>query len=91
MSSKFTEKGEKALNDAVKIAEGFGHTYIGSEHVLAALCSDTMSCSYAILSRCGITKSKIEGAVKEFSGTGAKSTLSAADMTPRCRKIIEVS
>ena len=89
MASKFTDKGEKALNDAVKIAEGFGHTYIGSEHILAALCTDSLSCSYAILARCGVTKSKIENAIKEFSGVGAKSSLSASDMTPRCRKIIE--
>ena len=91
MASKFTEKGERALNDAVKIAESLGHTYIGSEHILIALSSDSLSCSFAILSRCGVTKSKVEGAVKEFSGTGAKTSLSAADMSPRCKRIIEIS
>lgn len=91
MGSRFTDKGEKALNDAVKIAESFGHTYIGSEHVLMALCTDQLSCSYAILAKCGVTRAKIESGIKEFTGTGTKSTLSAKDMTPRCRRIVESS
>ena len=37
MGNKFTEKGEKVLNSAVKFAEGYGHTYIGSDHILVAL------------------------------------------------------
>lgn len=91
MANRFTDKGESALNSAVKIAEGFGHTYIGSEHILMALMSDSLSCSFAILEKCGVTKEKVEGGIKEYSGTGAKSSLSAKDMTPRCRKIVENS
>lgn len=91
MANRFTEKGEKVLNNAVKIAECFGHTYIGSEHILLALCGDSLSCSFAILSKCGVTKDKIENAIKEFSGTGSKSALTAKDMSPRCRKIVENS
>ena len=91
MSNKFTEKAEKALNNAVKAAEEYGHTYIGSEHILISLCKDSLSCSFAILSKCGVTKEKIDDGIKEFSGIGAKSALSSTDMTPRCRKIIESS
>ncbi len=91
MSNKFTEKAEKVLNNAVKIAEGYGHTYIGSEHILLSLCSDTLSCSFALLSKCGITKEKIETGIKEYSGFGTKSNLNAKDMTPRCKNIVENS
>ena len=91
MSSKFTEKAEKALNNAQKAAEAFGHTYIGSEHLLLSLSTDSLSCSFAILSKCGITKEKIEDGIKEYSGTGSKSKLTSKDMTPRCRRIIENS
>ena len=62
MGNKFTEKGEKTLNSAVKFAEGYGHTYIGSEHILVALSSDSLSCSYAILAKCNVTKETIESA-----------------------------
>mgnify|MGYP002508967473 CR=1 FL=1 len=42
MSTKFTEKAENALNRAVRIAEGYGHTYVGSEHILLGImrCGD---------------------------------------------------
>lgn len=91
MSNRFTDKAEKALNNAQKSAESYGHTYIGSEHLLLALSLDSLSCSFAILSKCGITKEKIEAGIKEYSGVGAKNTLTSKDMTPRCRKIIENS
>ena len=73
MSNKFTEKAEKVLNNALKYASDYGHAYIGSEHVLLALCSDPLSCSFAILSKCGVSKKQIEDGIKEYSGTGKKS------------------
>ncbi len=91
MGSKFTEKAEKALNGAVKIAESFGHTYIGSEHIFCSLAEDSLCCSYAILTKCSITKEKIREAIEEYSGIGEKTSLSSKDMTPRCRKIVENS
>lgn len=89
MENKFTEKGEKALNSAVKIAEDFGHTYIGTEHLLCALCEDTLSCAFALLAKCSVTKEKLTDAITSYSGVGSKSKLSVKDMTPRCRKVVE--
>jgi ATP-dependent Clp protease ATP-binding subunit ClpC len=91
MNNKFTEKAEKALNSAIGIAESYGHTYVGSEHVLLALSDDSLSCSYAVLNKNGITKEKIDTAIRELSGSGGKSNLTPKDMTPRCRKILENS
>ncbi len=91
MSNNFTDKAEKVLNSAVKIAENYGHTYIGSEHILKALSEDELSCSYVILSKCGVNSKSIDAAIREYSGTGSRSTLSPKDMTPRCRKIVENS
>lgn len=91
MSNRFTEKAEKALNNAQKSAESYGHTYIGTEHLLLALSIDSLSCSFNILAKCGITKEQIEGGIKEYSGIGVKSILTSKDMTPRCRKVIENS
>ena len=41
MSSRFTRKAQNALNGAMKYAGEMGHTYIGSEHILLGLLSDT--------------------------------------------------
>lgn len=86
---RFTEKAEKALNSAVEIAEALGHTYIGSEHALLALISDKSSCSAILLSKKGIKYELLAESVKDFSGTGEKTALTAKDTTPRFRKIIE--
>ena len=91
MSNRFTEKAEKALNFAVKIAEEHGHTYIGSEHILLALCRDEHSSAALILHKYGITAQKVQNAIKEYSGTGIKSSLSPKDMTPCCKRIVENS
>ncbi len=91
MSNKFTEKAEKALNSAVKLAESLGHTYIGTEHILLSLAEDDSSCSAVILKRSKIGKNSLLTAVKEYSGVGVKSVLTSKDTTPRCRRILESS
>ncbi len=91
MSNNFTTKAENALNRSVNIAEGLGHTYIGSEHVLIALAEDESSCASMLLRKSRITTEKIKSAVKELSGVGAVSTLTSKDTTPRCRRILESS
>ena len=56
---KFTEKAEKALNGAVSLAEELGHTYIGSEHLLLGLLSDSRMVSSTALSNKKITLKKL--------------------------------
>ena len=91
MSNRFTEKAERALNNAIKIAEDLGHTYIGSEHILLSLSKDEESTAGVILSKYKITSNSIEEMIKKYSGKGEKSTLTPKDMTPCCKKIVENS
>lgn len=91
MSDRFTQKAENALNRSVKTAERLGHTYIGTEHLLLALAEDELSCAALILKKNEIDKDKISTFIKEYSGTGVKSTLSSKDLTPRARRILEAS
>ncbi len=91
MSNRFTEKAERALNNAIKIAESLGHTYIGSEHVLLSLARERESTAEVILTKYGITSVSLEETIKNYSGQGSKSSLSPKDMTPCCKKIVENS
>ena len=91
MSDRFTPKAENALNRSVKTAENLGHTYIGTEHLLLSLAEDEVCCAALILKKNGIDKDNILSYIKEYSGTGVKSTLSSKDLTPRARKILEGS
>ena len=91
MSNKFTKKAEEALCRSVKVAEELGHTYIGTEHILLSLSEDEGCCAAIILKKSKVTKDKIRSAIKEYSGVGEKTRLSAKDTTPRCRRILESS
>ena len=91
MSSKFTQKAEIALNKSVCIAEKLGHTYIGTEHVLIALSEDENACAAVIMKKVGITNSRINDAVKSYSGIGKATKLTSQNTTPKCRKILENS
>ena len=46
--SGFTAKANEALNLSISCAEKFGHTYVGSEHLLAGLVSLGSGVAYAI-------------------------------------------
>ncbi len=91
MSNKFTEKAERVLNNAIPLAQNLGHTYVGSEHILLALCKEKMSLGCVFLQKQGMDAKKIEDSIKIYAGIGQKSRLTPADMTPRCRKILEQS
>lgn len=91
MSNRFTDKAERALNNAIKIAEELGHTYIGSEHVLLSLAKEEDSTAGSILKKYAITHKLLEETIKNYSGFGSKSSLSPKDMTPCCKKIVENS
>ena len=91
MSNRFTEKAERALNRAQKVAEEYGHTYIGTEHVLCALAEDTASSASVLMSRVRLSHALIDKAVRDYSGVGMRSELSSKDTTPRCRRVVETS
>ena len=85
----FTQSANNALNYSVEAAENFGHTYIGSEHILLGLLSDSRMVSSAILSSKKVTLKKAEEQIRSVVGVGLPTTLTPDDITPRCRKIIE--
>ena len=91
MANKFTQKAQNTLNRALEEAHRMGHTYVGSEHILLGLLTEKDSASAKLLAARGADAEKIRKRIIEISGTGTKSNVSAADMTPRTKKIIEAS
>lgn len=87
----FTEKANKALNESISAAENFGHTYIGSEHILIGLLSESDSVAASVLASKGVTKESIENLLIQIVGKGVKSRLSPDNFTPRAKHILELS
>ncbi len=91
MNSKFTEKAQNALNFALIEARRLGHTYVGSEHLLLGIAAERDCAAARILSSRGASFEKLSDSVSVVSGCGGESKISAADMTPCAKKIIENS
>ncbi|MDE6413123.1 MAG: ATP-dependent Clp protease ATP-binding subunit ClpC, partial [Eubacterium sp.] len=89
--NSFTQKANDVLNLAIKAAENFGHTYIGSEHILVGLLKEGTGVGAIMLEEKGVSLEKIEELIKKHIGVGTPTRLSPDDFTPRSKRIIEVS
>ncbi len=87
----FTEKANSALNLAIEAAEKFGHTYIGSEHILIGLLAEGSGLAYTVLSGRGVTQESIEDMLETAVGKGTPTKLTPDDLTPRAKRIIEIA
>ncbi len=91
MSNKFTQRAQAALNNALVRARELGHTYVGTEHILLGLLTSGDSIAARILNNHGVTEDKTIEIIRENIGVGDTSSVTAADMTPMTKKIIEES
>ena len=89
MAVKFTQKAQNALSASLTSAKALGHSYVGSEHLLLGLLADTGTTAGKFLLAHGISCDGVTKKLTEAYGKGIPSTVSASDMTPRLKKIIE--
>ena len=87
----FTGKANSALNFAISFAAEFGHTYIGSEHILLGLLAVPDSVAVSVLSQFGVTKENVTELIKENIGIGVKTKLTPEHLTPRAKRVVEVA
>ena len=86
----FTEKANLAINYAIESAESFGHTYIGSEHLLAGLLKEGSGTAFALLNSKGVTLEDVNRLMETKVGRGEPTSLSPNDLTPRAKHILEM-
>ena len=91
MRNRFTQKAQNVLNYSIRFANEMGHTYIGSEHLLLGLLAEDSGVAAHLLGQRGVTVDAVKRVVAEIAGVGTPSSLSATDMTPRTKNIIEAS
>ena len=87
--NNFTEKANEALNEGLELASRLGHTYIGSEHILYGLTKTPASAAYSILHMGGITEEMTAKRLESIKGRANAQPLSASDLTPRSKRILE--
>ena len=87
----FTQKANDALNSAITAAENFGHTYVGSEHILLGLLAEKGGMAYAALSARKVSYTDVETIIKSSIGIGSPTVLSPNDFTPRAKNIMDTA
>ncbi|MBQ4366305.1 MAG: ATP-dependent Clp protease ATP-binding subunit, partial [Clostridia bacterium] len=85
----FTEKANRALNSAIEVAENLGHTYIGSEHLLAGLVREDNGAATKLLAQKGVTSANVDTLIRQTVGVGIPTVLTPDDFTPRSKHIAE--
>lgn len=91
MKSKFTQMAQSTLGNALTFAREFGHTYIGSEHLLLGLLSVSDSSASRFLYERGVDTERLKEVICRIAGTSLPTALMPSDMTPKTKKIIEES
>ena len=92
MQDKFTQYAKNALDNALNAARNFGHTYVGSEHLLLGILMEKNCGAAKILENRGIMFENVRAQVINMAGgIGDKVNTSPAEMTPRTKSIISSS
>lgn len=87
--SGFSDGAIKALNAALGAAMAYGHTYIGSEHILYGLTSDEGFQSAVLLRKYGVGRNEVLRRLETLVGKGRPTRLTMNDLTPRSKKLME--
>ena len=84
---RFTPRARASLENSVGEAQRLRHSYVGTEHVLLALCRDEECLASKVLAELAITYEPIEQLVVEVTPPG--SATGAPVFTPRASTAIE--
>lgn len=85
---RFTKKGKELIRNAVNIAGKWGHTYIGTEHLLLSAADMENSAAAAILLKYGITAGEVENIMYHSIGKGTPCRLTQNDFTPNAVNVL---
>lgn len=89
--TRFTERAQSALRLAQEASAELGHGYVGSEHLLLGLAREGQGVAARVLQNAGLDAETIRAAIRRMVGVGAPGGRPSQGLTPRCKKIIELS
>ena len=88
---RFTKRGQMVLTLARKEARNTNFNYIGTEHILLGILSDSDSAGAMVLKSFGVSLPKIRSAIEFVIGRGDKKVNGEIGLTPRAKRVIELA
>ena len=89
--NRFTERARQALTLAQEAAGSFGHSYIGSEHLLLGLLREEEGLAHRVLTEYGLTDEMILSVLRRSVGAGLAGTAPSQGLTPRAKGVVELA
>jgi dihydroneopterin aldolase len=91
MFERLTERARKVMVHAQEEARRFGHSYIGTEHILLGLLREDEGVAARALERLNISLRGAREQVESIVGYGEESMGTQAPFTPRSKKVLELA
>lgn len=92
MKTQYTEQARTAIMYAEKMARKCGHSYIGTEHLLAGLIHEEQGTAGMVLRDLGITEAKLKEMIDKLIAPGSDvMTADTRGYTPRAERVLEES
>ncbi len=89
--NRFTERAQTAIRLAHEAAAELGHGYVGSEHLLLGLCREGEGVAAHALTAAGVDDAGVKTRAIEAVGQGEAGNTPVQGLTPRTKRIIELS
>lgn len=84
---QFSPQSHRTIARAQEEAQGLNHNYIGTEHLLLALCDPEAGVAADALAACGVELTAARLAVERIIGRGTQPAHEATAVTPRVKKV----
>jgi ATP-dependent Clp protease ATP-binding subunit ClpA len=91
MFERFTDRARRVVVLAQEEARMLNHNYIGTEHILLGLIHEGEGVAAKTLESLGISLEAIRRHVKEIIGQGQAAPTGHVPITPRAKKVLELS
>ena len=92
MKTQYTEQARTAIMYAEKMARKCGHSYIGTEHLLAGLIHEEQGTAGMVLRDLGVTEAKLKEMIDKLIAPGSDvMTADTRGYTPRAERVLEES
>ncbi|MCD8017671.1 MAG: ATP-dependent Clp protease ATP-binding subunit [Oscillospiraceae bacterium] len=89
-NDRFTERAREAIEKAQEAAEGLGHSYVGTEHLLLGILREGGGQGAKVLKENGLTDSLLTELVEKYVGKGDPDS-PVQGLTPRAKRVIELA
>jgi hypothetical protein len=91
MFERFTDRARRVVVLAQEEARMLNHNYIGTEHILLGLIHEGEGVAARALESLGISLEAVRQQIEEIIGQGEQAPFGHIDLTPRAKKVLELS